>query len=100
MPFDAGWFKELRGLSEAVLAATPHEGRFRPRVGDLCHAGHVSDRFLEETQTFVRTMAGTPYGLDDFFRAYPRHVVNFPAGSAFRMQLARSAQMGKNGISH
>jgi hypothetical protein len=88
MPFDAGWFDELRGLSEEQLRETRELGidGYVPHVGELCRDGHLSGRFLEETLAFVRIMSRTRYRFDTFFRAYERHVVDFPKGRAFRRQ--------------
>jgi hypothetical protein len=88
MPFDAAWFDELRGLSEDQLRETRELGidGYVPHVGELCRDGHITSRFLEETLRFVRIMARTRYRFDTFFRAYERHVVNFPKGRAFRKQ--------------
>jgi hypothetical protein len=88
MPFDAAWFDELRGLSEDQLRETRELGidGYVPHVGELCRDGHITSRFLEETLHFVRIMARTRYRFDTFFRAYERHVVNFPKGRAFRKQ--------------
>jgi hypothetical protein len=88
MPFDAAWFDELRGLSEGQLRETRELGidGYVPHVGELCRDGHITGRFLEETLRFVRVMTRTRYRFDAFFRAYERHVVNFPKGRAFRKQ--------------
>jgi hypothetical protein len=88
MPFDAAWFDELRGLSENQLKETREMGidGYVPHVGELCRDGHITGHFLEETLRFVRIMNRTRYRFDTFFRAYERHVVNFPKGRAFRKQ--------------
>jgi hypothetical protein len=88
VPFDAGWFSELRGLSEDHLRDTRAQGiaGFVPHVGELCGAGHLSARFLDDTTAFVHAMDRTRYRFDRYFRAYKRHVVNFPKGRAFRKQ--------------
>jgi hypothetical protein len=88
VPFDAEWFNELRGLSQERLQQTRARGidqdHLVPHVGDLCEDGHVSARFLNETTSFVQIMLTQGYRFNDFFRAYPRHIVNWPSGRAFR----------------
>lgn len=88
MPFDTVWFNELRELSEDKLLETRELGidGYVPHVGELCRDGHITSRFLDETLKFVRIMNSTQYRFDTFFRAYERHVVNFPKGRAFRKQ--------------
>jgi hypothetical protein len=90
MPFDAGWFQELRGLSQDRLQRTRARGidqdHLVPHVGDLCEDGHISGRFLDETTSFVQIMLTQGYRFNAFFRAYPRHVANWPPGRAFRKQ--------------
>lgn len=88
MPFDSGWFNELRQLSSGRLRETRARGidGFVPHVGELCRDRHITDHFLNETISFVRAMEGTHYRFDIFFRAYERHLVNFPKGRAFRKQ--------------
>jgi hypothetical protein len=88
MPFDSSWFNELRALSDVEIRDTRARGiaAYVPNVGEICGAGHLSASFENETASFVRSMAGTPYALDQLFRGYPRHVVNFPRGRAFRRQ--------------
>jgi hypothetical protein len=88
VPFDAVWFSELRQLSDDRLSHTRLRGiaGFVPHVGELCRDGHVTDYFLDETTRFVSFIEETQYRLDTFFRAYKRHVVNFPRGRAFRKQ--------------
>jgi hypothetical protein len=41
-------------------------------------------------------MADTRYRFPEFFRAYERHVVNFPRGSAFRKQWNIGLNAGDN----
>jgi hypothetical protein len=98
MPFDVGWFDELRALSQGQLEETRARGieRFVPNVGELCAAGCVSPRFLNETTAFVEMMAQTPYPLDRFFRAHERHVFNFPKGRAFHKQWNIGFTAGKD----
>ena len=88
MPFDAAWFDELRGLSEDQIQKTHDLGivGFVPNVDELYRDGHISSRFLEETRLFVRSMARTRYRFDTYFRAWARHLANFPKGRAFRKQ--------------
>ena len=88
MAFDGEWFDELRGLSQDQLQETRARGigGLVPHVGELCRDGHISDRFLDETTNFVHIMSRTGYRFNDCFRAYPRHVVNWPPGRAFRKQ--------------
>ena len=88
MSFDAAWFDELRGLSEEKLQVTRERGigAFVPHVGELCRDGYLTTRFVQETENFVSLMSKTPYRMDTFFRAYERHLVNFPKGRAFRKQ--------------
>jgi len=89
MPFDRPFFEELRGLSEQQLDNTRARGidGYVPNVGEVCQAGHLSNRFLRETESFVRRMDTTPrYRFNTIFRAYPQHVTAFPHGRAFHQQ--------------
>lgn len=88
MAFDASWFDELRGLSEEECRLTMMRGiaGYVPHVGELCRDGYLSSRFVEDTERFVATMQTTPYKFAQFFRAYERHIVDFPKGRAFRKQ--------------
>jgi hypothetical protein len=87
MPFDAEWFDELRGITADRLARTRDQGiaRYVPNVGELHRDGHITERFLVETQRFVH-MFRTPYQFDELFRAYPQHLANWPPRRAFRKQ--------------
>src|SRR5262249_46167063 len=86
--FDSAWFDELRGLSDEMLQDTRAHGieGYCPHVGEVHRAGHISGRFLNETESFVRIMDRTRYKFGQLFRAYARHVVDFPSGRAFRQQ--------------
>lgn len=88
MSFDAAWFDELRGLSEENIQVTRERGidAYVPHVGELCLDGYLSVKFVEETEDFVRLMGKTSFRFDVPFRAYQRHIVNFPKGRAFRKQ--------------
>jgi hypothetical protein len=88
MSFDAGWFHELRGLSEEKLQVTRERGiePLVPQVGELCRDEYLSVRFVEETEHLVRLLDQTPYRFAAPFRAYERHIANFPKGRAFRKQ--------------
>lgn len=87
MPFDEEWFDELRRITADTLAQTRDRGiqRYVPHVGELCRDGHVSESFLTETERFVHIFSA-PYQFDEFFRAYPQHIANWPPRRAFRKQ--------------
>ena len=88
MSFDAAWFNELRGISINKLQETRENGisGYVPHVGELCRAGHVTGRFLDETLKFIRIMSKTRYHFATFFRGYERHILNYPRGRSFRKQ--------------
>jgi hypothetical protein len=100
MPFDAQWFDELRGISADNLQMTRVRGirGYVLDVGELCEAGYITSRFLEETRNFVRLMSTSSYRFDRLFCAYERHIANFPRSRAFRKQwnIAFTAGAGPN----
>ena len=87
MGFDVTWFDELRGLTRDLLMQTRDRGiqRYVPYVGELCRDGHITEWFLEETQRFVG-MFRAPYQFDEFYRAYPQHIADWPPRRTFRKQ--------------
>lgn len=83
--FDREWFDELRSISEDSLAGLDSKG-FRPTIDELVDQGIVSRPFMNTTLALAKALNKTPYPFPPLFRAYERHIVNFPKGRAFRKQ--------------
>ena len=86
MSFDTKWFDELRKLDRVALGKVPDPDGFVPNVYELTTAGVFSNDFLNLTIKIVKALGKTNYQFAPHFRAYPRHITNFPKGQAFRKQ--------------
>jgi hypothetical protein len=83
------WFDDLRLLTDTQLTVTRLHGIEArvPHLGELRLDHQISDHLYSESMALVARLRQTRCArFQDFFRAWPRHVVNFPRGRAFHRQ--------------
>lgn len=88
MGFDKDWFNHLRDMSQEIIekAYARGIGELRPNVAELCGYRLVHTGFYMKTVELVRAFEKTKYKFSPYFRAYERHICDFPKGKAFRKQ--------------
>lgn len=88
MGFNKDWFNQLRDMSQEIIdrAYTRGIGELRPNVAELCGYRLVPTGFYMETVELVRAFEKTRYKFSPYFRAYERHICDFPKGKAYRKQ--------------